>query len=1245
MTDIIMDPAVKQELASRGINEATGVYGNHKIKLGKSAAIRLDTIKSASIPFAGFSQATKISRGKEGIARSADNVLRTLTGQADKLNAKALLGNLKALTTHYERLDALGQLSDKQKEDTSWTFTAAVEKLSNSDLAKVFQTFSSAEMDLLQTALIREGRCNPDAADARTAAEQLFDLQALVIREISNRSINEQISQESANNENPLPEAERPESLSHRFGSIENTGITAHDHDISAANLVSLAEIAASSSTLRERSELAADNRLRDRKLDSITVKEIGNAIRSSELTINIHTEFLVGGPNSIMQRPNDPMVNIFHLHDQGTDPKGLGYLYERDSTEKVLFPELKGHEVSANERPMYGALNIAGNRIGAFDANMGYGSSVIVLKPEVAKRSTYTVNDSFLSTPINTAKERRENFYKLLDGANSPEYTAKNFGEKIPDSLIKALKDPVSEEHREFEGFLDKLTGTNAISVNFKMGIVPDSVFNHFTNAADDYKARHPDEKRTSIEIAESMFSAFRGLCLKCFGDPEATRSAMATYDNVESLVTQMNQVDSIGLARAAIDAKNGMSFKAIPQNVQYIEAQIQGPLIPSRDIAEIRLYVDDIPEDEREARIREMKKFGKDNGIKITLVGNKENKDDEKELTRIQMRDAEFGKEHRDTKLLESVKLDYLDNLPAKIKDYIADNKWLTRDLPAGALRLEGNALAVFASDFEKAIRKKLNDAPAIMTEEALIEIAFTETIKPILSHKAKLLREVEKTPLSAPQKEAVTKWVVAAKALRTTDELKVILKNAQAQAEMFRNLARAAPPLTVQEAASRIITFTKEMDKELSAMLAESYKGHEIGPDDTLTEINRISFMSLALLKNAEPPVSKDDLTRLTNLFDGPEMRQMFGQLQGIKNRSRLGDEAVGSLEVLINYIFVNAQNLREENAQNLREESGERYRDVSTYYGDFRLIQSPVRNILSQLSTEIGQKFNDLYPPYQEFPAPVNPERMPQNDGERRKFLVNIMDKYINHEKTFERGISTHGRGHIARAYIFADVMCNILAAKGIKVDKNAVLCGIAGHDAGRKGGGQDRWEENSANITVDTMKTSFGNDTMGPDYEKEVRNSIDRHKGKTIEAMILNAADSLDIGRVGTGVFQLDQFMFLKADGTDAPNPEIEKLRQDLAKEADLLQRLTNPLCAKRQELDRLDMEMMEAKGAHLEELSKQKQEILDGIARDFAADWDVSSDDYMKRFEKTIKDNPQLFPLLSKYYGGNAQPA
>ncbi len=34
MTDIIMNPAAKQELESRGISESTGIYGEHQVRIG-----------------------------------------------------------------------------------------------------------------------------------------------------------------------------------------------------------------------------------------------------------------------------------------------------------------------------------------------------------------------------------------------------------------------------------------------------------------------------------------------------------------------------------------------------------------------------------------------------------------------------------------------------------------------------------------------------------------------------------------------------------------------------------------------------------------------------------------------------------------------------------------------------------------------------------------------------------------------------------------------------------------------------------------------------------------------------------------------------------------------------------------------------------------------------------------------------------------------------------------------------------
>ena len=182
------DQVVKQELETRGVDSSVGVFGSHHVQIGKGAPVRLDEIKSADVPYAGFKDATKIARGKAGIRQTANDTLAALS-KPGPLDAGKLLGALKAQQTHFERLDKLGQLDPLQKQDAEglWMFTNAVENLSNEELSAIYQKFTSAEMDLLQTALMREGNVNPKAKDARMAAGRLFNLQALILKEVSNR--------------------------------------------------------------------------------------------------------------------------------------------------------------------------------------------------------------------------------------------------------------------------------------------------------------------------------------------------------------------------------------------------------------------------------------------------------------------------------------------------------------------------------------------------------------------------------------------------------------------------------------------------------------------------------------------------------------------------------------------------------------------------------------------------------------------------------------------------------------------------------------------------------------------------------------------------------------------------------------------------------------------------------------------------------------------------------------------------
>ena len=179
----------------------------------------------------------------------------------------------------------------------------------------------------------------------------------------------------------------------------------------------------------------------------------------------------------------------------------------------------------------------------------------------------------------------------------------------------------------------------------------------------------------------------------------------------------------------------------------------------------------------------------------------------------------------------------------------------------------------------------------------------------------------------------------------------------------------------------------------------------------------------------------------------------------------------------------------------------------------------------------------------------------------------------------------------------------------------------------------QGGNQDRWEGRSADITVNLIKQDYGEDTMGEEYSSEVQKCIVDHQSTTVEGMLLNAADSLDIGRTQT--FKPQFFGFLKNAGT----AQAEQIRQELIREADLLQRLTNPLCANRQLMLKLAGDLGDDNPEVIQQLaSDEMKELQQQISDQFIADWEIPNDEYFARFENEIRNNPQMFPLMSKYY-------
>lgn len=71
-------------------------------------------------------------------------------------------------------------------------------------------------------------------------------------------------------------------------------------------------------------------------------------------------------------------------------------------------------------------------------------------------------------------------------------------------------------------------------------------------------------------------------------------------------------------------------------------------------------------------------------------------------------------------------------------------------------------------------------------------------------------------------------------------------------------------------------------------------------------------------------------------------------------------------------------------------------------------------------------------------------------------------------------------------------------------------------------ASRNGADTPEQEAESARLALEKMHERFGADTFGDDYEREFTAAIVGHASPTLESMLLNAADSLDIGR-GDGI--------------------------------------------------------------------------------------------------------------------------
>ncbi|MBP5786969.1 MAG: hypothetical protein J6Y19_04045 [Kiritimatiellae bacterium] len=135
----------------------------------------------------------------------------------------------------------------------------------------------------------------------------------------------------------------------------------------------------------------------------------------------------------------------------------------------------------------------------------------------------------------------------------------------------------------------------------------------------------------------------------------------------------------------------------------------------------------------------------------------------------------------------------------------------------------------------------------------------------------------------------------------------------------------------------------------------------------------------------------------------------------------------------------------------------------------------------------------------------------------------------------------------------------------------------------------------------------------------------------------MEAQLLQSADSLDIGR--TGEFDQYYFDFLR-DKNGTVSSEAQKIRDQLADEANLLQGLTNPVRANYETLNELTKAASNADDDESMIYYQNQRQALDANikAEMLAQANNADNEAFVDGYEDVIRRNPQMFPLFTKYY-------
>jgi hypothetical protein len=502
----------------------------------------------------------------------------------------------------------------------------------------------------------------------------------------------------------------------------------------------------------------------------------------------------------------------------------------------------------------------------------------------------------------------------------------------------------------------------------------------------------------------------------------------------------------------------------------------------------------------------------------------------------------------------------------------------------------------------------------------------------VAPEINARLDLLKALDGKPfVNDAVKNSYFGWVMNAKRIKSAEELTGVKNSAEGLYTAFSTVLSADKDFGVPTYMAVLQDIALRIVAAAGADAQANYQGEfdAFGMDDRNGYISRAVSVGLAAIESS---MGRAALERLGRIFASPGFVALYSAMSSAVGLQITTNANFGLVE-LCNSIHWGL-------LDRLTNKYGIATTPIEAYRVDYSQVAPNMREMLSLVSPELVDALNDKIPyaPQVVFTMPPvgNVAAAPQNLAARKRALMGALPAYGAHEKTFEHGRNIHGRGHATRVFIFANVLGNIMRERGVKVDLGALSITAAGHDMGRKGGGTDYWEKESgamvAQLATNTYPGAYGDEwLMQANLNVSAGHGAEADAQRSVEGLLMKAADSLDYTRVAP--LEAKRFHFLEktmnVDGVHVMRDE--GLRNALMHEAELLTKATSPLAEKREEITRLKL-------SNDEDERFQGEALEEEVTNDEIALAQLTDEQVVERIEKEIRDNPDKYPMLTKYY-------